>query len=97
MNAQMAKFMDGCQKNGHSREEGQEDLGPHGAVRRVRLQQVALGGLRLARVSDGLPEGELPRLLHGRAAHRRNARTPTRWCSTSASARRWASPCCPPT
>jgi len=50
------------------REEGREDLGPHGAVRGVRLQQVALRGLRLARLPDGLPEGELPGLLHGGAA-----------------------------
>ena len=51
------------------REEGQQDLGPHGAVRGLRLQQVALRGLRLARLPDRLPEGELPGLLHGRAAH----------------------------
>ena len=51
------------------REEGREDLGPDGAVRGLRLQQVALRGLRLARVPDGIPEGQLSRLLHGGPPH----------------------------
>ena len=53
------------------REEGPQDLGPDGAVRRLRLQQVALGGLRLARVPDRLPESEPAGVLPRRAAHLR--------------------------
>ena len=59
---------EGLRRAQRQREEGQEDLGRDGAVRRVRLQQVALGGLRLARLPDGLSQGELPGLLHGGAA-----------------------------
>ena len=44
----------------HQREEGHQDLRPDGALRRVRLQQVALDDLRVPRVPDRLPEGELP-------------------------------------
>src|SRR5438105_3650024 len=36
-----------------------------GEVRRLRLQQIALGRLRAARVSDGVPEGPLARGVHG--------------------------------
>ena len=48
-------------------EEGERDLRLHRAVRALRLQQVALGGVRARRVSDGVAEGALPAALHGRA------------------------------
>ncbi len=67
--------------------QGQPDLRPAGEVCRLRLQQVARRRLRHGRLSDGLPEGELPgRVLlrhddqrhggHGQAQpiHRRGAR-----------------------
>ena len=72
----------------------EQDLRPDGAVRRLRLQQVALGGLRLLAYQTGLPQGALPGRVHGRAADLGNRRTPTRWSSTSTSAARWASRCC---
>ncbi len=50
-----------------------QDLRPDGALRRVRLQQVALDDLRVPRVPDRLPEGQLPLALHGGAAHHRVA------------------------
>ena len=46
---------------GHQREEGHEDFRLDGALRRIRLQQVALDRLCAARVSDRLSEGELSR------------------------------------
>ena len=44
-------------------------LGRAGPVRRLRLQQGALGRVRPGVVLDRLPEGELPGRVHGRAAH----------------------------
>ena len=40
------KFVDGAKSKGHQREEGGRHLRPDGAFRRVRLQQVALDGVR---------------------------------------------------
>ena len=57
---------------GDQREEGHEDLRPDGVLRRLRLQQVALDDLRLGRLPDGVPEGELPAALHGGAADDRS-------------------------
>ena len=69
MAAQMEKFLDGLRANEASRRRRPRKIfDADGAVRRLRLQQVALGGLRLARLPDRLPQGELPGLLHGRAA-----------------------------
>ena len=42
------------------------DLRPDGDVRRLRLQQVALGGLRADLLPDRVPEGALPDGVHGR-------------------------------
>ena len=50
-------------------EEGREDFRPDGAVRGIRVQQVAFGGLCLPGLRDGVPEGALPGGLHGGAAH----------------------------
>ena len=49
-------------------------LGRAGAVRRVRLQQGALRGVRRHLLLDRLPQGELPDRVHGRAAHQRARR-----------------------
>ena len=57
----------------HQREEGGAPLRPDGALRRLRLQQVALDRVRVPRVSDGVPEGELPVALRGGAADDRGA------------------------
>ena len=47
------------------------DLRHHRAVRRLLVQQVALGRLRLPRVPDRVPEGEPPGRVPRRAAHQR--------------------------
>ena len=60
-------------RQGHQREKGEQDLRVDGVLRRVRLQQVALDGLRVPRVSDRLSQGELPVALCGGAADDRSA------------------------
>ena len=67
------KFVDGREGARHQREEGREDLRPDGALRRIRLQQVALDRVRAAGVSDGVSEGELPVALRRGAADDRSA------------------------
>ena len=66
-------------RSGVAEKKAAQDLRPDGAVRRLRLQQVALGRLRLARLPDRLPEGELPGATSWRRCSPRSARTPTRW------------------
>ena len=65
------KFVDGCVAQGHDARVRAGHLRHDRAVRRLLVQQVALGRVRLPGVPDGLPEGE----LHGRvprcAAHER--------------------------
>ena len=46
-----------------------DPVGRHAALRRVRVQQVPHRRLRARVVLDGLPQGELPDRVHGRAAH----------------------------
>ena len=59
-------------------EEGREDLRPDGAVRRLRLQQVALGRLRLSGLRHGVSEGALSRSISCRRCSRRKRATPPR-------------------
>ena len=54
------KFVAGAKKNGHQREEGRAHLRPDGALRRLRVQQVALDRVRVPGLSDGVSEGQLP-------------------------------------
>ena len=61
------------------------------------FNQRAFRGLRRRLLLDGVPQGELPRRVHGRAAHERRATTRTRRRSTSPSAAGWASPSSRPT
>ncbi len=56
------------------RRGGQDALGHPGPVRRLRLQQGALGGVRADLLLDGVPQGQLPGRVHGRAAHQRRRR-----------------------
>jgi DNA polymerase-3 subunit alpha len=51
-----------------TRRNGGRDLRPDGEVCRLRLQQVALGGLCAAGLPDGLSEDALPGGVHGGAA-----------------------------
>ena len=62
------RFIDGASRQGRGREAGGRDLRPDGDLRRVRLQQVALGRLRADLLPDRLPEGALPGGVHGRPA-----------------------------
>ena len=73
MQAQREKFVHGAGGQRHQREARHQDLRFDGTLRRVRLQQVALDGLRLSRLPDGLPESELPVALRRRAADHRSA------------------------
>ena len=97
MQAQREKFVDGRGEERHHREEGDAHLRPDGALRRVRLQQVAFDDLRVPRVSDRLSEGQLPVAFPGGAPDDRSRRTPTRSRCTSVSAAIAASRCCRPT
>ena len=58
---------DRCGRAGARRGGRQEDLGPDGVLRRLRVQQEPFGGVRAPRLPDRLPESELPGVLHGRA------------------------------
>ncbi len=53
------------------KEGRREGVRPDGVLRRVRLQQIALGRVRPRRVSDRVAEGAPSRALHGRAADER--------------------------
>ena len=64
-------------------------LRPDGAVRRIRIQQVALGGVCAAGVSHGLSEDALSGRVHGGAADLAKSRSRRTWSSTSRNAARW--------
>ena len=55
-------------ERGYSRPPINDAVGHPAAVLRLRVQQGALGGVRAGVVLDGLPQGELPGRVHGRAA-----------------------------
>ena len=86
MAKQRAIFVQGLDRARRRSGQGRVHLRPDGEVRGLRLQQVALGRVRVAVVSDGVVEGALPGGLHvgravvrhgqdrqGRDAHRRSA------------------------
>ena len=56
------------------RRGGQDAVGHPRPVRRLRLQQGALGRLRADLLLDGVPQGQLPGRVHGRPAHQRRRR-----------------------
>ena len=69
MAEQREHFVEGAQRKGiQGREEGQADFRSDGAVRRLRLQQVAFGRVCVPGLSHGVSEGALSAVLHGRAA-----------------------------
>ncbi len=72
MAKERGKFVSGSVKNGVPEEPGRAHLRPHGEVRGLRLQQVALGGVRVAVVPDRLAEDARGRLVHGGRAVRRH-------------------------
>ena len=57
MAQQRAVFLEGATAARAGRVEGERPLRPDGEVRGLRLQQVALRGLRAGGLPDGLPEG----------------------------------------
>ena len=69
MAAQREKFLAGCATRKVPREKGREDFRSDGGIRRLRLQQIALVRLRVARLPDRVFENALSRRVHGRAAH----------------------------
>ena len=72
MAKQRERFMSGAAEAWASQGHGRRDLRPDGEVRRLRLQQVALGGVCAAGVSDGVAEDALSGGVHGGAADHRN-------------------------
>ncbi len=68
MAQQRSVFVDGAVARGVRERARRAHLRPDGEVRRLRLQQVALGGLRAARLPDRLAQGALPGGLHGGGA-----------------------------
>ena len=107
MAKQRAIFVDGAAKSGVDASKADADLRPDGEVRRLRLQQVARGRLRAARLPDRVAEGALPGGVHGGGAvgghgrHRQggdasstNARAhgPRRCCRPTSTPRATSSP-----
>ena len=68
MAKQRERFVQGAHRARLPAEEDREDLRPDGAVRRIRLQQVALRGLCAAGLSHRIPEDALSGGVHGGAA-----------------------------
>ena len=77
MAKQRERFVEGAAQREYPAEEDRKDFRSDGAVRRIRLQQVALGGLRPAGLSHGVSEDALSGRVHGGAAdvgHRHHRR-----------------------
>ncbi len=69
MAKQRERFIKGALATRLPAEEDREDFRPDGAVRRLRLQQIALRGVCVPGLRHGVFESALPGGLHGRAAH----------------------------
>ena len=82
LDAEFVGFSAGMKANGYSDGGHQDAVGHPGPVLRLRVQQGAHRGVRAGLVLDGVPQGELPGRVHGRAAHQRRATTRTSWRST---------------
>ena len=68
MDKQRERFQSGAKQNGYPPKKGGGVVRPAGEVRRVRLQQIALSGVRVSGVPDGVFEGALRGGVHGGAA-----------------------------
>ena len=86
LDKQYAGFEAGMLERGYPQDAIEDALGDPAPVLRLRLQQVALRGVRRHHLLDRLPQGQLPGRVHGRAADVRARTTRTRWRSTSTSA-----------
>ena len=69
----------GAVANGYDKKKANEIFDYIEPFAALRLQQVALGGLRARRLPDGVAEGSLPAALHGRADDARRWTGPTAW------------------
>ena len=84
-------FVAGAEKQRRQPDEGDRALRPHGEVRRLRLQQVALGRLRAHRLPDRLFQGASSGGVHGGeplagdGRHRQGSRAARRRRSPTAS------------
>ena len=74
LDKQFETFSAGMTERGFSIGRDQDAVGHPGPVLRLRLQQGALGGLRAGVVLDGVPQGQLPGRVHGRAPDVRQGR-----------------------
>ncbi len=74
LDAEYVPYQTGMKANGFSDGGDQGALGRPAAVLRLRLQQGPLRGLRPGLLLDRLPQGQLPRRIHGRAADVRQGR-----------------------
>ena len=77
MDEQRAGFIERALAPRHPEDGGGEGLRPHGALRRLRLQQVALRRLRRRRLPDRLPQGQPSRWSSWPPPSPRRCRTPT--------------------
>ncbi len=68
LDAQYEKFTGGMAEQGLLGRRDQDAVGHPAAVLRLRVQQGALGRVRPDLVLDGVPQGQLPGRVHGRAA-----------------------------
>ncbi len=66
------KFMEGCATNDVSHERRRGTLELDGEGRRLLVQQEPLGLLLVSRLPDGVPQGALPRGVHGGAHEQRH-------------------------
>ena len=72
MAQQRERFVEGAARAKISAKENRKDFRSHGAVRRIRLQQVPFGSLCPARLSHGLFEDALSCRVHGGLADLRH-------------------------
>ena len=95
--AEREKFVAGCVTEGYGEKLGHRAVRHHRALRRLRLQQVALLRLRAGGLPDGLAQGPLPGRVHGgpvdlgQGQQGQDGGLPGRVPGP------WASPCCRPT
>ena len=67
LDAEFVPFEAGMLANGYSKGADQDPVGHPGPVQRLRLQQGPRRGVRPGVLLDGVPQGELPGRVHGRA------------------------------
>ena len=74
LDAEFVPFSEGMKANGYSAGAVEDALGRPGPVLRLRVQQGPHRRLRPGLLLDGVPQGQLPGRVHGRAADQRARR-----------------------